>query len=529
MSHLKLVSYCSNNFDIGGVLTYSNRTDVADSNRVNEILSLYFQWQSRATTLLKQDSIVKNNLEILYDKDDLEPEYFWIEIHNSNEINIDRPIDLYIEIFNTAYNFTTKIEEVIQRDDGKIYLYFRRPHELKVYKVRQTPRRSVEKSNLNTAFVISKGEKITGAITEIGPNSIAIEFDREVTESDGNITILGVISKFKLIRTNNKKAIFQLDSESLKDYVKYFKVYCSISYPKLLEKSEVPLQDVLDMYENSGFFGKGSPTSNNSTTKEQTLKTWNKIQTESENIIEMVAKGQEDNLIGSSCLANAFEHQEVSFWTIHHLAVLTDPASIKRTTDLYLWRIEFLLGLHGSFSVCCWYDSKSKWIDRIWSKFHRTCLSKGAYVHQTDTYTIPIQKNDDTEEKSKISTKVKKIGEYDRYIFGGKNFFGGIGPQYLNASGFLNHVCFYNSSPTDEEILEIDNCIKSIAEETNSTSYRITVPSGTLLNSLSGKMKSNADRFCIFPSESLQYLLSSLMHSLAVMERKHELHGQKLA
>lgn len=532
--HLKLVSFTAENLDIGSVLTYENAVLVESEEKVNAALSLYFQWTERALALARVNEGKFADIKIEYDLMDLQPEYFWAEILLDQSLDTTSRIEICFELFNISYAFRASIDEAIAKENGKHILYFRRPTCLKVFNIRQTPRRLLAKNSRQIAEVSTKcGSLKTFEIREIGPNSIVLMGEpAQFNHSDVKVKLNAKEYSFKFIRSKNDEHIFSLNKCPSDKYTDYFKAYARFAFPQLRDKTDIDHAEVIQMYQASGFYGKGNSKVSESEEKlkSETLIAWNEMKDEKKSIIEMVALDANDKVVGSSCLAEAFKHDGQSFWVIHHLAAITDPNSIRRTTDLYLWRIEYLLGLNANFSVCCWYDSKSKWIDRIWTKFHRTCLSKGATVSETETYAFKINEvlpnNEATSEP--FECEEKSIGNFTRYLIKGSRFFGGIGPQYLNASGFLNHVCFYEKPPLQSSIEAIHKYIGQNAGLTNTT-YRVTVPKGTTLPILENRSKSNADRFCIFPNDSLNGLLSSLMHSLAVMERKHEIQSNKTA
>lgn len=494
--------------------------------------SLYNEWaEYRSATLIntKKDYSIKCSLS--WDTDEVIPSELYIKPVSNKDfqnLTVEDDIQIFFEVFNVCYYFKTKIIDAENFND-KIIVQI--PEEIKVIKRRLFPRVDISSIKSN-AYCMPRNstEKIEILIQEIGVNTLKVTAVSFLTLKDGIIKIDDLSIGFKVIERKKDLLKFEyclsLEFNNNINFGKYFEIYAKYAFPTLKSRSEFNINDVLEIYNSTGFFNKF--VKNESQEDEFFTKinsTWSQLNNaQHSGVTDYCSEVEEGRIVGCSSLARAFYNESKPVWVMQQLCVLSNPEYFLNTRDLYLWRPIYLSALKEDFDVACWFDGNSRWIERIWIKF---ALNKGNISETLWPVDILICQLDKKDSTASVNADDKlittyKFGNLERSVFIEKNLIAGSDPACLNFANLLDHIVAIPPSDRDFEfLLNKAKKLFSLSEE-GTKDFRISVDKSNLPSTHEKYRRHDLNRFCYFNKNDLSFLFTSIEHSIAVMSKKYK-------
>ncbi|MBS1962201.1 MAG: hypothetical protein JST04_08295 [Bdellovibrionales bacterium] len=493
---------------------------IVDPNSVKAKIYFFLHWASSgaAKLVLPNGSILPVTLS--YDTDEAEPSCLWLELpkNSSSGFGSLQVATVVISIFKATYRLRAN---VVDRD--QFCLFISLPDSLEVLGARNFPRHEIKAERnhpLKRANWVSKnGQRFEITIESIGLKTLNfMSVDFQISEGEvGEIKLGSFTTEAKCVKTTNGNIICEwLISDS--EYHKFFEIYASVSFPKLRTRTFYSGDDVFALYKNSGYFGQFGKAD---AFKPEIISTWNSLSVgHSYENVDYVTQDQELKPIGASSLTKAFVHGKTNYWAFHQLCALRREEEIDTTGLLYSWRAEYLLGLKEDCMALVWYRSRSRFIEKIYSKLARNRPDKIRLspVHLVKG-TLKVSENF---KKSKSRVAEISFGEQIRHCTYSNSVVGGYGPKWLNTSGLLN--CVFTLSDEDSSTLytqEASNLLSTKGE--GEGEFYFCYLNEKTDSGLDGAVVGESDRFCVFSKTSLMDLLASIEHGIAVAKRKKEI------
>lgn len=520
---LRVVPFSPHDYSLSENFGSKNGTDLDKSSEVSAAFSLYFQWPKHRFAVLRQSHIDEAMpCEISYDRDEREPTMLWIDFPVSTKTQVPQEFQkilVRMEIFKVAYEFETvvianeKINETAWRSILEV------PHSIRILKQRRLPRYSLEHlaSEERPKVRFTQNEKQYDAeIVELGLSSLVGLVSDNPLPGPGTLLIHGREYPAEAIRQIKKGYFaFQMRFETGEESGSFFDFARTYIYPELKSRYEIPFDKGIELYEKTGYLSKYKKDGDASSVTEELKKTWEALKT---SVHHTTADYyiHADELQGASGLAAAFESEGKTVWAFHQLCIVKEKEHLTLSSSLFTWRADYLAMRPENLAACCWYDSKSRWLERIYTKF--CALAGTATLVPVTAITFKLKKEDIFSQFVKHSAiKQLKMGTYERLMFSEKDSFTGVGPDYLNVGGHLNALIDL-SQKTDTESSNIIENLLHTHENGNST-IRVTALTSRFSKIKNGDI-SLSNRFAFFNKEDLPVLRSSVEHAVAVTEAK---------
>lgn len=523
-SNLRLVKFDSSDFSLAEVLNANSGTTFTDSQKIASILSLYFQWPEHRKAVALVNNIAQE-VNILYDADEAIPSMFWFPIIAHFDVQ-PTFLKLYIELFNVCYELHVKCIDSVINENEEVVLYFEPPDKITVLKSRGLPRHKL-RERAHISLYTASGQAVEGELLEVGLSSFICRTEDVEPKNLESLFINDLKLSIKFLRSTANASVFTLALESKISVEKYFLFYLKHRFPSLRPRGSVPHEKVFKTYVESGFLKKYEKNegllNDNSALHSELSQTWQNLSdAQFEHSLDLVSVLEKNNtleVVGASSVFLCYFEKEKPVWAFHQLCALKDPDTIKNTTDLYMWRADYLYFRNESLKACAWFNSRSRWIERIWVKFANNS-PKNCELKAISMKVIESKNLHSRNLTRDIQSKKYNIGSATRVSLESENFFGACSPPRINASGAMDFISI-SFQPEDYE-----QYINTIFRESQSINYsmqtiRAQFDIGEVPASLQNLPDHGSDRFCIFTRESLPTLSSSILHAMAVYQKKH--------
>lgn len=521
---LRLVPYSPSDYSLGEILSRDDGFSTQDSAQIASALSLYFQWEESrcASIFYGQSNFVPCVLD--YDRDERQPSELRIRQSSTAEAGkyeMFQKVSIRFEVFQVCYEFTAEVLAVSEQpkmDEWDLIVSI--PSILTVFKARRLPRIELDSdaiSLLKDSTWVSEGNgPVSIEINEIGLKGILAKiFISTVKISKGTLNILGKEFQAELIRIVNGKAIFVLKPNNGAEYGAYFDVYRRFAYPHLRPRSDFSSDQGIELYRSTNYFGKFLTESDATSAYEEIKRTWSLVDSGNhETTADYFVVDDQNQPIGASSATLAFFKDESHMWAFHQLCAKNSPEFLPLTLELYSWRAEYLAGKDGAISSIGWFDSKSRWLERIYVKFitQRKGKSKLSAVKTYKVHFIP----DNSDDHSFLINRVK-IGKSERIMLSDGHLVGGCNPAYLNASQTLNAVIAIDEGVQSSSVMKAGAVMANLQKMQLSLDVSfISEP----IESSNFIPINGADRFFVLIKEDLVDFISSIHHSVAITQRK---------
>lgn len=521
---LRLVPYSPSDYSLGEILARNDGFTTQNSAQISAALSLYFQWEESryAAILFDQAQFVPCILD--YDRDERQPSELRIQFSSVIEApryEAFQKVSIRFEVFQVCYEFTAEVLAVsTQPQEDGWGLIISVPIALTVFKARRMPRLELTKEavvELKGSTWTADGESsITIEVTEIGLKGISARASLEsLKSSKGNLTILGNSFQAELIRTCAQRAIFVLNPKDGAEYGIYFDVYRKFAYPHLRPRTDFTPQQGIELYRNTNYFQKFLTEKDAASAYAEIQKTWELVASGThETTADYFVVDDKNSPVGASSATLAFFKGEEPMWVFHQLCSIAKPDYLDHTGDLYTWRAEYLAGRPEMLSAGVWFDSKSRWIERIYTKF---IMQRNGKSQIFPVKLNKIRKLTSINQDSKFTiSKTINLGRAQRVIVQSDLGYAGVGPAYLNASRTLDAVICIN---VEHKKLHLIDLIPEELSSRATESIEVTSLVNTVLDFESEEIE-GTDRFCLIMKDDLIDFMSSVHHTVAVSKKK---------
>lgn len=523
---LRIIPYDPNDYSLGEALTVENGTKISDPKLIGAALSLYFQWPAhRLSNLIWNEAKTPqaSSCELDYDKDERSPTELRIK-YNENVATSLREFDeirIRFEVFRSCYEFSARILALSTspKEDG-FSAIIAVPDFIVAYKARRLPRLSMPQNEDTPKIEVSISDensiekKYNLFISEIGLKSIKLISDFQLPLKDCKLLINNKKISGKIVKADSNACVAVLNITSPAEFGHYFDFYRKYAYPSLRSRYEFPLNAGITLYKDANYFGKFEGNQFEESIS-HIIDNWKDLENGSHLTNADYYIVDDSNVpVGSSGIALAFFSEGNPVWIFHQLCALKNPALVKRSGYLYTWRAEYLAARPENLTVAVWFDSRSRWLERLYVKFSQQSKS-GVSLSSVQDKHCHFQKSDTN---TSVELKNYKLGNSDRWVTTAKNIWAGIGPRYLNANGYLDCIVNLEDSEPSQAVKEIGGTLLSAAN-IDSLSILVTVRQDASLESIDGRPQLS-DRFCKFDKLNLIDFLISVEHSIAITERK---------
>jgi hypothetical protein len=518
-SHLKIVKFHPNEYSLSEALFSDSNTTVATHGRIESALSLYFQWpESRSAVIYLNGSDRTCDCEISYDEDESEIEFIFIKLRDEfrqTDWITGQKVRVRFEIFRTCFEIESEILDTSNDPSERYQIVLGVPAEGMLYKHRRLKRYPVPSGVLETVkFQIQSGEVFLGEAIDISCNSVAVRgLSLGTGDVQGVLTWYGRSWRASVLRSTGDSTVIMLCPASGQESGAFFEIYRLVAYPYLRRRDEVKSDDVIDLYEKTGYVGRYINQEGENSLRKEILNAWEQLKAGAhDTVIDYVAIGKSTNLVGCSGLALSHFQDGNPVWFFNQLCAISDPDLLEHSGGLYLWRLDYLLVRPGELFASGRYRSKSRWLERIYTKF----LIATRPVPELEPI-LTIQNR--YYAKSNLNKKSQSFaaGGKTRYWADNKGLIGGILPEKYNISDSLDSVLAYKKRDDVENLPEfIENLLESanVSEMLVSASIHpdATPPEGSYIG--------HSDRIFKCQKRQLVDLASSIEHVLAVLCRK---------
>lgn len=540
-SRMRLVPYRPDDFSAGKVLGLPQGHEVTSAEDIGAALSLYFQWDEyRRCSVRKSNTPDDDNqgtyCVLRYDTDEALPTELRVELITpgfATQLSVGTKLFCQFEVFHVCYAFESAVLAVSpDRSADGWDLIVAMPARMTVQKARTMPRHRVSPVELSrVANVHWKGEGSETAITvvplELSVEAVRVCASAPLTSDIGTLTLGGESFRGRLTSQGSDTALIDLNFESPVEYGRYFDLYRKLAFPCLRPRREVDPTNLLALYERTGFLKKftgNMAPEVRAAFIDRVVATWSSVASGMhEGTADYCAFSEAADAITGTCSTTlGFFNGEREVWVFQQLASIAEPQFFEQTKALYLWRPLYLWGRKEDFDLCCWFDADSRWIERLWVKFDRYRDRSPSCLHPIRVHIVGPDTLQNQPAGSQYEVGAYNVGKNKRVFLKKEGVLGAVDPPHLNFSKLLNHTV--SVPPVAEGALERAAFIARQSEE-HDTEMRITVPHGTDDVAIASLPALKLSRFCYFSKSELPYFYSSLLHSLAVMERKHSAPG----
>lgn len=510
--HLRLVPFSGNDYTLGKAFGPEHGKEIAESEHIGSVFSLYFQWEKhRSACVHFSSSLVV--LEMDYDRDERFPTEIRLSLSDPTQKALFREqekIVVRFEIFRNCYQFESAVLAV--HDDVIIVSV---PSTIKHYKARLLPRYKIQSDAFIEWQSLEQGEIKKFKIKEVSLDSICVEANSMPERGQillGEHKIIG-----ELVRNKRDSSIIKIKFETHIQYGAYFDFYRALVYPYLRSRYDFSPEAGLDLYVKTKYFEKFSKTELE-TTLSELPKTWEAIKSGThETIADYYVVDEQGNPTAAGSLALAFFDEKNPVWMFHQNCSLKNPDLLERTGSIYTWRTEYLSGRPEELTAGVTYDSKSRWIERLYTKFFRYSSQK-AVLKSLRSTRLHFQRNASTKQRTSVPLRTYNVGQLKRTSTVSNNFWAGAEPKFLNAGEGLNEILLISDTVTEEQIRDI---AEALLEESGLESIYLR-----LMHSVDASFPNFngipliTDRLCIIPKDELFGLMSSIEHAFAITQRK---------
>lgn len=521
---LRIVPYNPKDYSLGEALAKDHGTVSNDPNFISAALSLYFQWPDHRNCLIYPGDISSTlsvSCELDYDRDERTPSEIRVKTINStpqNPLQVFNKVNFRFEVFRTCYEFQSEIIATDIESENQKVVIITVPTTITVYKTRRLPRIFLDHKNQKIfpeTFWISGNNLEKISVLEIGMKSIRASHASPDLNQKGILKIGELEISAEILKTENNKSIFLLRLEDSNRFGKYFDCYSKFAYPGLTNKYNIDFDRGVKLYLDSKYLGKFLTEDHLKERISELKSTWNLLkQGVHSTTADYYTTDAQGELTGASSVTLSFFNGNIPIWVFHQLCALTKPDLLEGTGYLYSWRAEYLAARPEPLGAAVWFDSRSRWLERIYVKFANQS-SGGTKLHPVKVLRCNFSK----ESVDSYEFRQYPIGDSQRIATVEKDFLAGANPKYLNASGILNAIVAVNKHLDMEKISKIANFLTKCSNQELKT-IEVTIPQESKSDSISEDTLDDVDRFCTFPKDELVHLLSSVEHSVAITARK---------
>lgn len=526
---LKIVKFNAEDYTIGKVIVRADASRVASSDEIDAALSLYFQWPERRVAMAMMPTQTDDRdkfvyCELDYDRDERAPTEIQVRLETTDRFDTDlRPDDklnLRFEVFRACYEMKCVVlaRSEDPASDGWHYIVSA-PEEMHFYRNRRLPRVDLDdaaRATLGeTTWMAADGSTTPLRVLDMGMSALRVDGTRLEPGMSGRLVVGGQSFDASVARVNRGEAIVRPCFENGMDTGRYFDIYRRFAFPHLQPKFDYAFVDLVDLYNDTNYFGKFTTPEEQSQRVHAITDVWNAVKPGQHGATaDYVITDDAGSLIGASSLTECFRVGDTPYWAFHQLCARKRPDMLERTEELYAWRAEYLAARPGNHKAIVWFDSRSRWLERIYVKFALHSES-AAKLRPVSVYRAPCRPAEP------IATSEIAIGETRRHVAHSDDLIGGMGPRYLNAAGCLEAVIALGDGMTSDRARAFGEGLAAAAGATGELT-ELTLPPGTVAELGDMTFVDDVDRYIEIDKDGLVDFMHSVEHSVAVTRRKNE-------
>jgi hypothetical protein len=533
-SHLRIVPFDPNDYSLGEALVKQNQEAVSDVKFIGAALSLAFQWPERTMAALVLPGKAPISITLDYDREDRSPSELWVRLDaGAEKPSLSEKAELIVrwETFRQCYEFRATILAAIPAAPVESPWHFivGAPETLFVYK-RRFPRVLVTqelRENLPacSARIGNEPRDVNPDVLEIGTKGIKV---RNFGLRQGDIFNLKMGAEdvpVAVERLNGEEAILGLNPSTFNHVGAIFEYYRAAAMPNLRHRSEFAIDRILELYHRSNYLGKFKSGEDPQKRLDDIKKSWAAVGNSPEFTADYIVVDDAGEPTGASSTSLSFKFKEKSVWAFHQLCAQKNPNLLEQSGQLYTWRAEYLAARTEDLDVIGWFDSKSRWLERIYVKFafHKyrmECLFPVA------VYRKQVFKGASGDSLPMPETESLAYGEARRIFHDANDQIAGLNPKYLNASGILNAVIDFSKKPLSSNAEKTAQSVLAKAEaESELIEFTGLGEASPGFLSAGAEKVLDVDRMFFFSKDGLVDFIASVEHSVAVTSRK-KLNGQ---
>jgi hypothetical protein len=522
MSALKIVAYDPNDYKLGEALAFENGLSIESPEKISWILSLYFQWpeHSKSVAFVTKDKFEKVQTKIEYDQEERELTQLFVIVKKRDlgEKKFFENLFLRMEIFDNCFEFESTLLEAVEEDDQWCFIV-ESPKKIAVIKNRRLPRVEIE-ANIrpNVPWIdVKTKQELNLSIKNISMNSFTTTTPM-ATGAVGVISFNGLEVHGQVMRSFEGHTIVQLEFLDDEQIGKYFDFYRLFAYPSLKSRHEVPYEDGIKLYQETGYFEKFEGSQEEEDKYEKLKETWKDLKEAEHKYTADYYVTDKDKPVGFGSASFSFKDDHFNYWTFHQLCALKDSDNLDQTKELYAWRAEYLTARKDNIKTLVWFTSTSRWIERVYVKF--VLAKTKSKLDAVNLYSYNhIKQNEKSvmNNKSEIVTLSKK---HNRLLFWNKEIIAGLLPDYYHANRNLNTLISLNKTISIKDVNEyLNSFTESITSEQNH--FRITVQNDNVLEDNKFE-KQTSDRLTCIHKDDLLDFINHLDHSIEITKKKYK-------
>lgn len=524
---LHLVPLVPNDYSVGNVLGFTQDAQPGSAaDEVGAALSLYLLWPGHRRAMLLDVQLNRfRECEISCDQDEREPEYLWIDT-NKDELpwpltNVGDQLTIRFEVFGSCFEMSSSVAQIEDMEE-KLRFIVTVPSKLTLFDDRQLPRlilTASERSNLPEMHWHSEGlgDPVRLSISEISVKSLLANVEQSCTTAVGTLQVGTELFPAEIVDVRSGGVVIVLHFEDGLQAGIFFDIYRTISYPSLRSKYEQSLDESFQLMKETGFLDKYNSPEAIKRCSENLVHTWESIRSAFHQYhAEYCSVDGSGILSGMSSATVGYVHQGLPVWSWHQLCARTDPDLLEQTGILYTWRAEYLAGRPGDCSIFSRYTSRSRWIERIYTKFSLSNV-RDSRLRIVKSIQTTVGKNNGRTHPSNL-TKLP-FGTVDRLCVEADGAIGGAFPPLLNAAENLDCVMTWEDDATSESCI---NAAQALLDASGKDELKLFFTTDDLETPVpEGSHVSKIDRIIVFKKAGLAHFIASVEHSIAVTMKKY--------
>lgn len=524
---LSIVKFNPSDYSLGDILIRDNTCELGEPSKVSAAFSLYLQWPEHRRAIIYSNSNSDSQQDCIMsvDLDEREPSYLFIktiERPNSDLRAVDKTkFAVRFEVFRSCYQFSAEIVDTFSQD-GETTHVVEIPKSVTFIKSRRLPRVKIDATNVHLAPRVTwrSNEFETSSdlnLKEISMLSLSAETELLPPLGKGVIAYKEHQIPGEIVRRKGNQIIVSIQCETSAHAGSIFDLYRLVAYPYLRDRGEFPLSVAVNLLKETGYISKYNSDAAQRRSEEMIEESWARLSScRNDFTADYYTVDDAGQPTGMSSTTLAFKRGEKDIWSFHQLCAMTDPSVLERSGALYTWRAEYLAGRPEDFCVFSRYTSKSRWLERIYTKFAGGSSSE-VRLQAIKSYQIPANEVKSSGTKP-VQVRRIKFGNSFRIIAECEGAIGGANPGMINAADNLDAAFKFDGPSDADSVLAVG---EAIFKETGGALDRIFLTfndSGTQVPA--GAHESKVDRIIFFSKSSLADFIGCVEHSIAVTRRK---------
>jgi hypothetical protein len=508
---LRIVQYDPNDYKLGEALALASGESVEDSERISQILSLYFQWKDSALcwAYTTKDKNARSQASLSYDEEERVATQLFVEVDKGDLEPGAEWVFLRLEIFENCFEFEAKLIEQFKENDKDIFIVSP-PTKMAVVKNRRYPR-VLAQPQTKIEWKDNTGTK-EYLVEHLSLGSLVLETVLPINQS--GIVVAGGTS-FPAVTTRNFDGKTSLKMQLSNNLLigAWFDYYRLHAFPGLRKRSECNPTHCIDLYHESGYFSKYKPAELELILSE-IENSWRELECLDHVATADYVISKNDKLSGMGSSSYTYTHKGKDFWTFHSLCTLKNESDLDLSRDLYAWRAVYNFSRIETMDTLLFFASSSRWIERIYVNFLQR--KSQSNVSAVRLYTLKLKPVDHgiPVASTKFTENAERLMCQDEHIVAAAL------PDMLHIRKRLNCIDVLNNEADVARALMYGEQLAFAAN--HEISFRLSVPFEHPWQT-DIPLDPHTDRMGVLRKEDLIDFIASLDHSIEVTKRKKKI------